>query len=87
MSCVSQASGKEEIAVSSIPHTIIRENNIFKIYSIEKYYYALDDFIKNDYIECELEELKLMLLKNNNYHLRLHKKTNYIFFGDCDNYK
>ena len=87
MSCVFQASGKEEIAVSLIPHTIIGENNFFKIYSIEKYYYALDDFIKNDYIECELEELKVMLLENNNYHLRIHKKTNYIFFGDCDNYK
>jgi phage/plasmid-associated DNA primase len=57
------------------------------LYSVINYFDALTDFINNNMIvftskKSILEELKI----DKNYHFRIHNKTNYIFFGDLDNY-
>ncbi|AYV83774.1 MAG: DNA primase [Hyperionvirus sp.] len=63
------------------------EPKMYSIYKIPKYYLADAEFIRMKGEEYELAELIEILEKRNNcYHTRTHKNTNYKFFGDCDNY-
>lgn len=62
---------------------------------MEKKYklYALDcynknkEFIKTNYKEYILDDLIIELNKNKGYHMRIDPEKNYIFFGDCDEFK
>jgi phage/plasmid-associated DNA primase len=63
------------------------QNYQYKIYSVKNYATANEKFIKNNEIlftrKTKLcNELEL----DNSYHFRVHKKTQYIFFGDLDGY-
>lgn len=59
----------------------------YKIYSISDYSKANSVFIKNNAITLTKTKLKNLLIKENkNYHFRIHKNTNYILFGDLDNF-
>lgn len=64
-----------------------QENNLFKLYAINKYKGKTDSFIKNNYEEVTLEILKQKLKEDNGYHFRVDPKKNYIFFGDCDGFQ
>jgi phage/plasmid-associated DNA primase len=57
------------------------------LYNIDTYNKANDKFIKKNAICVEdIEEMKKYLKSNLGYHFRIHKNTQYIFFGDIDNY-
>ncbi len=59
----------------------------YVIYSISNYATALNHFIENEGINISSKKDLVNELKvNKNYHFRIHKNTNYIFFGDLDNY-
>ena len=60
----------------------------FCLYSIHNYAIANNDFIKNNKIMLSgLDKVCEELSSNKNYHYRIHKKSQYIFFGDIDNYQ
>jgi hypothetical protein len=78
----------------SVSHTSLEDNKseenneiIYKIYSVKNYAYANEDFIKKNEIVFN-KKIKLCneLEKDNSYHFRIHKNTQYIFFGDLDGY-
>ena len=57
-----------------------------KIYSINLYSTANAKFIKNNAIETNnINEITTHLANDNGFHFRIHKKSQYIFFGDLDN--
>jgi hypothetical protein len=59
----------------------------YEIYNIETYAESHGSFIKNNKIVVDdIKTLCKMLKKKNGYHYRIHKNTQYIFFGDLDNY-
>lgn len=59
----------------------------YEIYSVKSYKNADIEFIKNKKITLDsLQNLTSELRHDNYYHFRIHKNTNYIFFGDIDNY-
>jgi phage/plasmid-associated DNA primase len=59
-----------------------------KIYSINLYSIANAKFIKNNAIETNnINEITTHLSNDNGFHFRIHKKSQYIFFGDLDNYE
>jgi len=59
----------------------------YKIYSVKNYAIANADFInKNEIIFNSKTKLCKELLLDNSYHFRIHKKSQYIFFGDLDGY-
>lgn len=63
------------------------DKNRFIIYSIKEYSNANKEFIeKKAIIIDKLKKLEKELKTDNNYHFRVHKKTQYIFFGDIDGY-
>ena len=65
----------------------ISEKNIFEIYNIDMYSKSCDTFILNNKIIVnDKKELCKMLNTKKGYHFRIHKNTQYIFFGDIDNY-
>jgi hypothetical protein len=59
---------------------------MYKIYSISDYSKANKGFIEKNFISLTKTKLKNALLKKNeNFHFRIHKNTDYILFGDLDN--
>lgn len=56
----------------------------YRIYSINNYATALQNFIDNDYEEYTFAKLIKQLQTDNYYHFRAHNATQYIFFGDVD---
>jgi phage/plasmid-associated DNA primase len=57
------------------------------VFKINTYVEANNKFIKDNEIVFDTLEKAVKQLKNDNgYHFRIHKKTQYIFFGDLDNY-
>lgn len=59
----------------------------YKIYSISDYSKVNSVFIKNNAINLTKTKLKHLLTKeNNNYHFRIQKNTDYVLFGDLDNF-
>ena len=61
--------------------------NEFKIYSVKDYTKANDDFIeKQGIVFQDIKSLCKELENDKSYHFRIHKKINYIFFGDIDGY-
>ena len=59
----------------------------YTIYNIKTYSESNKEFIENNEIKLSLKEIKNELKKDEGYHFRIHKNTQYIFFGDLDNYK
>ena len=59
----------------------------YEIYKIRTYSESNKEFIEKNKIIKELKELKKELKNDEGYHFRIHKKNQYIFFGDLDNYK
>lgn len=60
----------------------------YKIFSVKSYKLANAKFIKENYEEYNLDDLRTLLINNNKcYHLRIQKKQKYVFFGDLDFYK
>jgi len=59
----------------------------FQVCSVKSYKCANQEFIESQQEGYKLEELEKLLETNNYYNIRIHKKQNYIFFGDLDNYK
>lgn len=58
-----------------------------KIYQISEYSKANSAFIKNNALCLTKTKLKNLLTKENkNFHFRIHKHTDYIVFGDLDNF-
>jgi len=58
-----------------------------KIYKINNYAHANEEFIKNNYEEYSTKQMiKHLKTTNNNYHFRIKTNTQYVFFGDIDNY-
>jgi phage/plasmid-associated DNA primase len=61
--------------------------SLHKIYSITDYSKVNNAFIKNKGIQLTKTKLKNLLIKENkNFHFRIHKNTNYVVFGDLDNF-
>lgn len=60
---------------------------IYKLYPVEKYGFWTKERCKTDFEECNLEDIIDLLELDNCYHFRVHKKTDYTFFGDIDGYK
>ena len=60
---------------------------LFKIYSIDKYAGKTQKFIDNNFDELNLRKIQKILLKENGYHLRINPNKEYIFFGDCDGFR
>jgi phage/plasmid-associated DNA primase len=61
--------------------------NKYIVYSIITYEDANAKFIEeNKIIYDDVDELVEKLKKNKGYHFRIHKNTQYIFFGDLDDY-
>lgn len=61
--------------------------NKYILYSVTNYATADINFIKNQQLLFPTRKKVLDALTNdNNYHFRIHNKTNYIFFGDLDGY-
>lgn len=59
----------------------------YVLYSILTYNGANSKFIKENAIEIyDVNEVVKFLQSDNGYHFRIHKKEQYIFFGDLDNY-
>jgi phage/plasmid-associated DNA primase len=61
----------------------------FILYSIKTYDEANCDFIKNDKSKnryTDVNKVAKELKNDNGYHFRIHKKTQYIFFGDLDDF-
>jgi len=56
------------------------------IYSIENYKKIDDHFIKNNGVAFTRATVIKELKKDNYYHFRIHKNTQYTFFGDIDGY-
>ena len=74
--------------------------SLYKIYTVEKYanwYNSKNNedfkskktqkYIDKDYIEMDYKSLIKELKNDKFYHFRIHKNTQYIFFGDLDHYK
>ena len=60
----------------------------FTLYNIKTYPEANNNFIQEKGIKIDnLEEAVKYLETNNGYHFRIHKKEQYIFFGDLDGFK
>jgi phage/plasmid-associated DNA primase len=65
----------------------INGQKFYKIYNIKNYFKADNNFIKNNYEEFKLKDIKNQLKKyDNNYHFRISNNSQYIFFGDIDYY-
>ena len=63
-------------------------NKSITLYNIKTYKDANKKFItKNGIIIDDVEEAKNYLKSSCGYHFRIHKNTQYIFFGDLDNYE
>jgi len=59
-----------------------------ELYEISEYTKANAEFIKSKCEKVEsIKEMKQMLKSNRGYHFRIHSNTQYIFFGDLDNYQ
>ena len=64
-----------------------RNKKLYKIYSIQNYNQANNDFIKKNYKELSLDKInKELTLNDKNYHFRIKKDETYVFFGDLDDY-
>lgn len=60
----------------------------YEIFSVKDYENANSNFIKkNSIIYKSIEELCDELKNDNYYHFRVHKKKDYIIFGDLDNFQ
>ena len=59
----------------------------FSIYNVDSYKDANKEFIETKCINVNIDVLKQELITENCYHFRIHKNTQYIFFGDLDNYE
>lgn len=58
-----------------------------KIYNVKNYNTANNLFINKEAEQFnDIEDLVKQLKFNQHYHFRVHKDTNYIFFGDLDKY-
>ncbi len=60
---------------------------MISIYPLQNYSITTNQIekIKEEYTEPEVCDI--LLNTDNGYHLRIHKKTNYIFFGDIDGFE
>lgn len=68
-------------------NSYIMADKVMVIYNIDTYENANNKFIKNKGIVVDdIDEMKEYLKSNCGYHFRIHKNTQYIFFGDLDNY-
>lgn len=57
------------------------------LYNIDLYKTANEKFIKkNGIVVDDIDEMEEYLKSNSGYHFRIHNDTQYIFFGDIDNY-
>lgn len=57
------------------------------LYNIDLYKTVNEKFIKkNGIIVDDIDEMEEYLKSNSGYHFRIHNDTQYIFFGDIDNY-
>jgi putative DNA primase/helicase len=63
-----------------------KKNNVYELYSVYNYTKADSNFIEKEKIILDKKNLIKKLKEDNFYHFRIHNKTNYIFFGDLDNY-
>jgi phage/plasmid-associated DNA primase len=69
------------------PSKSLLSNTKYSIYSVKNYSLANNDFIKKNINNfTNIDEICKELEEDNSYHFRIHKKTNYIFFGDIDGY-
>jgi len=60
----------------------------YELFSIDDYSKKNEKFIKNNGIEIDnIEDVINYLKSDRGYHIRVHNNTQYIFFGDLDNYK
>lgn len=59
---------------------------MYKLYAIDTYKGKGAKFIENKYKEYTLRNLLNELENNKGYHMRLHKDSSYILFGDCDGF-
>ena len=60
----------------------------YEIYTIDHYATGNSEFIENNKITfTNKKKLIEALLIDKKYHFRIHKNTNYIFWGDLDKYK
>jgi P4 family phage/plasmid primase-like protien len=63
--------------------TIIKK---YKLYALDNYM-KRKDFVDNGYIEYGIKSLIKELENDKGYHMRIHPRCNYIFFGDCDGFR
>jgi hypothetical protein len=67
--------------------SLTKNNKIYTLYNIETYDMANNSFIQNEKLELtKIKRVKKLLQNNEGYHFRIHKNTQYVFFGDLDNY-
>src|SRR5579872_6508545 len=60
---------------------------MYKLYSIESYGNSGKLRTDKEYKEYNLNDLLIELEKHKKYHMDILKDNNYIFFGDCDNFR
>jgi hypothetical protein len=73
--------------VENVINVIKNNQKKYIIYSISNYSLATQEFINNNQIIFTSKtKLCKELFNDNNYHFRVHKNEQYIFFGDIDNY-
>ncbi|AYV84386.1 MAG: hypothetical protein Hyperionvirus24_8 [Hyperionvirus sp.] len=65
----------------------MQTNQKFTVFKIKRYLVATGKFIRTKGEDYGLAEvIELLERENKGYHMRIHNKTNYKFFGDCDKY-
>jgi hypothetical protein len=65
-----------------------KKQKTYDIYIVKNYTQTDNNYIKNNVISfTNYKNLSEKLYEDNFYHFRIHKNTNYIFFGDIDKYK
>src|SRR5438045_1065070 len=60
------------------------KGKMYKVYTIENYSKANQEFIDTGFEKYSLSCLLQALDDDKGYHMRIHNDGNYIFFGDCD---
>jgi len=58
----------------------------YKIYALDNYRKS-DNFVKHGFKEYEIDDLVEELENDECYHMRIHPSDDYIFFGDCDEFR
>jgi hypothetical protein len=59
-------------------------DQLITVYTVKNYYVTDKEILENGKQYALKNILDILPRTDNSYHLRIHKKTNYIFFGDLD---